>query len=80
MLMQDYKRALYDFSAAIRTENRNPKGTDNRKLSEFYLYAGQSHQLLGCYEEAITHYDIAIRKNETFSALYYNRGITNAGL
>jgi hypothetical protein len=42
MHMQDYKRALYDFSAAIRTENRNAKGPDNRKVSEFYLFAGQS--------------------------------------
>jgi len=40
MQMQDYKRSLYDFSAAIRFESRNPKGTDVRKLSDYYMYAG----------------------------------------
>jgi hypothetical protein len=35
--MQDYKRALYDFSAAIRVET---KKQDNDRLAKFYMYAG----------------------------------------
>lgn len=40
MQMQDYKRALYDFSAAIRFETKSSRGTDARKLAEYYMYAG----------------------------------------
>ena len=49
MAMQEYKRGLYDFSAAIRAEqkkeNRDVKSDEN--LSEFYLYAGQCNHMLG---------------------------------
>jgi len=37
--MQEYKRALYDFSAAIRAESK--KDNDPLKLGEYYMYAGQ---------------------------------------
>jgi hypothetical protein len=37
--MQDYKRALYDFSAAIRIENKK-QPNDNEKIAKFYMYAG----------------------------------------
>jgi tetratricopeptide (TPR) repeat protein len=78
--MMDYKRALYDFSAAIRFESRNPRSTDTRKLSDYYMFAGQANQLLGQYEEALAHYDVAIKKCDANSQLFYNRGLTNAWL
>ena len=39
MHMQEYKRALYDFSAAIRAESK--KDNDPIKLGDYYMYAGQ---------------------------------------
>ena len=44
------------------------------------MFSGQSHQLLGCYEEALAHYDIAISKFAGYSAVHYNRGLANASL
>jgi tetratricopeptide (TPR) repeat protein len=40
------------------------------------MYAGQSNQLLGQYEEALAHYDVAIKKNDSNGLIYYNRGLT----
>jgi hypothetical protein len=39
MHMQEYKRALYDFSAAIRGETK--KDNDPHKLGDYYMHAGQ---------------------------------------
>lgn len=36
MLMTDYKRALYDFSAAIRAETKKKGQVDTRALSNYY--------------------------------------------
>lgn len=82
MQFKDFKRALYDFSAAIKAES---KGKDkitpsNSDLAEFYMNAGQCNQLLGQYEEALAHYDIALKKNDSDGAIYFNRGQTNASL
>ena len=38
MHMQEYKRALYDFSAAIRAEAKT--SNRNSDLAEYYMYAG----------------------------------------
>ena len=35
---------------------------------------------MGCYEEALSHYDIAILKYSAISAIHYNRGLTHASL
>ena len=39
MAMQEYKRGLYDFSAAIRAEQKKEVKSDDH-LAEYYLYAG----------------------------------------
>jgi hypothetical protein len=38
MAMQEFKRALYDFSAAIRAEQKNTGIASD--LAEYYMYAG----------------------------------------
>lgn len=70
MLMHDYKRALYDFSAAILNETRyfnkqpyniiKPEGG----LALFFMYGGQCNYYLGQYEEALAHYEIAKSKDK----------------
>lgn len=76
--MQDYKRALYDFSAAIRFETR--RGPTNSNLAKYYMFAGQANQLLGQYEEALAHFDIAAKKSDSDANIFYNRGLTYASL
>ena len=44
------------------------------------MNAGQCNQFLGQYEEALAHYDIAIKKNDSDPHIYFNRGQTNASL
>jgi len=73
--MQDYKRALYDFSAAIRAESRTGSDKDASRLGEYYMQAGQCNQNLGQYEEALAHYDIAKKKDKS-ALIFYNRGLT----
>jgi len=55
----------------------------------FYMSAGQCNYYLGQYEEALAHYDIAIRKvlkvvpggdEPILGLIYYNRGLSNASL
>lgn len=73
MMMHDYKRALYDFSAAIlnetrslsRTQNINLAGVKNEGgLALFYMCGGQCNYYLGQYEEALAHYVIAKQKDK----------------
>ena len=93
--MHDYKRALYDFSAAILSETRyTGKNAELDKvrsvgLPTFYMYGGQCNYYLGQYEEALAHYEIALAKsrdrdnkdsNDIKSKIFYNRGLANASL
>jgi tetratricopeptide (TPR) repeat protein len=44
MHFTEYKRALYDFSAAIRAESRSAHISDEEKqinFAKYYMYAGQ---------------------------------------
>ena len=79
MHMQEYKRALYDFSAAIRAEAKEQKDYSKNNLAWYYQFSGQCNLLLGQYEEALIHFDIGLSKNET-KPLYFYRGITNVSL
>ena len=89
MMMHDYKRALYDFSAAILNEtrafNKQPilPGRSEGGLASFYMHGGMCNYYLGQYEEALAHYEIAISKNpddDLLSKIFYNKGLANASL
>jgi len=43
MQMQDYKRALYDFSAAISRETKKGVSADSDKIAKYYMFAGQAN-------------------------------------
>ena len=51
MAMMDYKRGLYDFSVAIRAEQKKEaKASDQQAIltiSHFYMYAGLCNYMLG---------------------------------
>ena len=46
MQLNDFKRALYDFSAAIRAETKS-NNTIPSDLATYYMHAGMCNQLLG---------------------------------
>ena len=90
MMMHDYKRALYDFSAAILSETRYTGKAEFDKvksvgLPTFYMQGGQCNYYLGQYEEALAHYAIAESKSskdggDIKAKIFYNRGLANASL
>ena len=95
MMMHDYKRALYDFSAAILNDTRKSQtifqqhGVKNEGgLALFYMCGGQCNYYLGQYEEALAHYEVAKQKdkkatgsdNKLKSQICYNMGLANASL
>ena len=91
MMMHDYKRALYDFSAAFfnqdRLESKQPAYNwvkpEPGGSALFYMFAGQCNYYLGQYEEALAHYDIARtrdRDDVLKSQICYNKGLANASL
>lgn len=91
LMMHDYKRALYDFSAAILNEQKGSSkyqvSTKEGGLAQYYMCAGQCNYYLGQYEEALAHYQIAIRAEDKdgkdqqlLSQIYYNKGLANASL
>ena len=92
MMMHDYKRALYDFSAAFFNQDRLPTKQpppgqikhEQGGAALFYMHAGQCNYYLGQYEEALAHYDIARARDGDSgplkSAIYYNKGLANASL
>ena len=93
MMMHDYKRALYDFSAAILNETRSASLQMSRFSSvkdeggnaRFYMCGGQCNYYLGQYEEALAHYEIALSKDaknkgSLSGEIYYNKGLANASL
>jgi len=87
--MGDYKRALYDYSAAILNDDKHPKwntlvpGVGGAPT--YYMYGGICNYNLGQYEEALQHYDRAIREyngteGHNLAMIYYNRGLSNSSL
>ena len=87
MMMHDYKRALYDFSAAILNQTRSAHKQPTTIKNEggnalFYMCAGQCNYYLGQYEEALAHYDIAENQDDgnLRGLIFYNKGLANASL
>lgn len=85
---------MYDFSVAIRILERKNEDKDKKTLAEYYSkffirsndssdYAGVQHFELGQLEEALAHYDLAIkndRGSDKAGTYYYNRGLVKSRL
>ena len=89
MMLNDFKRALYDFSGAILNQSKyaskQPKEVKSEGLSSFYLHGGKCNYYLGQYEEALAHYQIAIEKHESkegdlLGQIYYYKGLAHSSL
>ena len=78
MHMQDYKRALYDFSTAIKAESRKEALASN--LGDFYMYAGQCNFVLGFFSEALQHYNMGVQNNNESWELMYHRAMLHSSL
>ena len=69
LYMQEYKRALFDFSAAIHAETsydyeqvpdkNSPQDSKASRLGMCYNFAGQANHALGQFDEALAHYNVA---------------------
>ena len=79
MHMSEHKRALYDFSAAIRAEQQKANGSVS-DIAEYYMYAGQCNQMLGQYEEALSHYNYGIARYAENWEIFFHRGLAYVSL
>lgn len=77
--MNDFVRALYDFTVAIRIE-KTSSNPDYKYLAEFYNHAGVQHYELQQLEEAQTHYDLAVKYDDSVGIYKYNRGLVKSHL
>ena len=77
--MNDFVRALYDFTVAIRIE-KTSSNPDYKYLAEFYNYAGVQHYELGQLEEAKNNYDLAVKFDNQNGIYLYNRGLVKSHL
>lgn len=76
--MGDFQRALYDFSVAIRIGNDQRE--DGEVLSKFYNHAGMQHYELAQLDEALQHYNVAIKYYNQEGHYYYNRALVKSRL
>ena len=76
--MGDFQRALYDFSVAIKISK--DLGEPNDTLALHYNYAGVQHYELGQLDEALKHYDLAVKKDPSTGYFLYNRGLVKSRL
>lgn len=44
------------------------------------MYAGQCNQMLGQYEEALSHYNYGVAKNPEYGDIYFHRGLAYVSL
>lgn len=77
-MLGDFQRALYDFTMAIKLDATN--GAEQEQQAQHYAFAGQCHQELGQMEEALKHYEIAVKKDQHNSDHYYNRALVKSKL
>ena len=77
--MGDFQRALYDFSVAIKISKEQP-GEKKEDLALHYNYAGVQHYELGQLDEALKHYDLAVKNDESQGYFLYNRGLVKSRL
>ncbi len=83
----DYQRALYDFTMAIKIDEKSSDLiVQAQHFSNFFAFkilidfAGQCHQELGQLEEALKHFEIAVKKDPTNGNYYYNRALIKSKL
>ena len=80
--MEDYQRALYDFTVAIRVEQDylNLHGGSKSKLAEYNYNAGYQHYNLQQFDEALNYYNESIRLNSQHSEYLFYRGLVQQKL
>jgi tetratricopeptide (TPR) repeat protein len=66
-------------ATADRSEDRGMANVLDPKLAEYYYYRGNVYYLMDRYDDAITHYDLAIRLRRNYADAYYNRGMAFDG-
>lgn len=75
MAMGKFPEAIYDFSYAIKIENE--KNPDNKRLSEYHRFAGQSYFEMCQFQEATDHFEMAV-ENESSALNNFNRGLARS--
>jgi tetratricopeptide (TPR) repeat protein len=67
----DFARAIPDFTMAIKLDTAD-SAADPKKIGEHWNYCGQCYLEMGQYEDALRHFESALKKDKD-PKFYYNR-------
>jgi tetratricopeptide (TPR) repeat protein len=59
----DFARAIPDFTMAIKIDSSQTSNAEPKAIAEHFNYCGQCHYELGQYEDALKHYESAVKKD-----------------
>lgn len=65
---------------AIKLDSAPNAGADNKTIAEHWNFCGQCYYEMGQYEEALRHYESAVKKDNQNGLYYYNRALVKAKL
>ena len=76
----DFARAIPDFTMAIKLDSSQGANADPKQVADHWNFCGQCYYELGQYEDALRHYESAIKKDNQKGDYYYNRALVKSKL
>lgn len=76
----DFARAIPDFTMAIKLDSSPNSNADPKTIAEHWNFCGQCYYELGQYEDALRHYESAVKKDSQNGNYYFNRALVKAKL
>lgn len=59
----DFARAIPDFTMAIKLDSQPNSNAENKTIAEHWNFCGQCYYELGQHDDALRHYESAIKKD-----------------
>lgn len=76
----DFGSAIPDFTMAIKLDSSPNSNADPKQIADHWNFCGQCHYELGQYEEALRHYESAVKKDNQNGNYFYNRALVKSKL
>ena len=76
----DFARAIPDFTMAIKLDSAPNSGADPKQIGDHWNFCGMCYYEMGQYEDALRHYESAIKKDNSNGLYYFNRAVVKGKL
>ena len=76
----DFARAIPDFTMAISIDSSQKSNAEPKQIGEHFNFCGQCFYELGQYEDALRHYESAVKKDDKNGNYFYNRALVKSKL